>query len=303
MLFLLIACSSEDESMRSYPQDPHIRISDAQVWGTHNSYHLVSENNVIDIWDYSHKPLAEQLDRGIRQFEIDIVYNPEEEEILVQHVPFIDDGSTCYRFRDCLQIMKDWSTQHPWHFPLQILIEPKDEVATWSVIEHLDTVDAQIIDIWGEQLWSPRLQQGDFPELRDSIINSGWPTLEVLRGKAIFVLLDKGDVRSVYTSGDSGVFDRAMFPLFAFEHEMATYFLGDDPFDPEIESWVSNGFLVRTRGEVDLVFDPVRLEQAFDSGAHSISVDTEESLERIDPLHPIRCNPKVASSCRADDLE
>jgi hypothetical protein len=54
--------------------DDCIRLNQIQVLGTHNSYHIAPEPQLLaalganarDI-DYSHRPLAEQLSRGIRK--------------------------------------------------------------------------------------------------------------------------------------------------------------------------------------------------------------------------------------------
>src|SRR5512138_1094558 len=59
-----------------------------QVIGTHNSYkRAIPENEMAlirranpkaaDTLDYSHIPLARQLDAGARQLEIDFVYDPQ----------------------------------------------------------------------------------------------------------------------------------------------------------------------------------------------------------------------------------
>lgn len=288
---------------REYGKDALLRISDAQVWGTHNSYHVAPENNSIALWDYTHLPLDMQLDNGIRQFELDIVYDPEADEVLVQHVPFLDVGSTCFLLVDCLEILRTWSREHPWHFPLQIFIEPKDEVAAWSVENHFEMVEQQIVAHWGDHIWTPQDQIGNHSSLRASIVSQGWATLEQARGHAIFVLFDKGTPRDVYTENLTRLSDRILFPLVPPEHAFASYLIRDDPFEADIPSLVAQGFLIRTRGDRDLIFDPHRLDQAQRVGAHAISVDTIQSLEAIEQGLHIRCNPLSSSDCNNEDLE
>ena len=307
MLFSFAGCSSRVDTdhtpEESFPNDSIFRITDGYVLGTHNSYHLAPSGDGVAEWNYSHPPLAEQLDRGLRQFELDIVFEPSEQKLLVQHVPYIDYGSTCYYFLDCLIALKTWSDAHPSHFPIQILIEPKDEVATWSVEGHFDEVDEAILSIWEGSIWTPSMQQGDANTLRDSVLQNGWPTLEHIRGHAIFVLLDRGTPQQEYTRGLTDLSDRVMFPLVDNTHDFAAYFLRDDPFDEGIAALVDEGFLVRTRGDSSLVYNQERLQVALQSGAHSISVDTEESLESIDIQNPVQCNPFTDSSCTPQDLE
>ncbi len=79
-LFVLASCST--------PAD-RVRINQAQVIGTHNSYHLRGpeslhkliakySSGLAEELDYEHRPLAEQLSRlGIRQIELDCFADPQ----------------------------------------------------------------------------------------------------------------------------------------------------------------------------------------------------------------------------------
>ena len=307
MIVSFVGCSpsvdTEKNTEEFFPNDSLFRITDAQVFGTHNSYHLAPSADGVAEWNYSHPPLGEQLDRGLRQFELDIVFEPSEQELLVQHIPYIDYGSHCYRFVDCLHDLKTWSDAHPSHFPIQVLIEPKDEVATWSVEGHFDEVDEAILSIWGDRLVTPSMLQGDADSVRESVLQDGWPTLEHVRGHAIFVLLDRGTPQREYTRNLTDISDRVMFPLVDNTHDFAAYFLRDDPFDEGIASLVEDGFLVRTRGDAGLLYDDERLQAAIHSGAHSISVDTDQSLGFIHTQNPVQCNPFADALCRPEDLE
>ena len=311
MLIVFLSCVSsklddtsllKDES-RIYEYDSELRVTDGQVWGTHNSYHVAPSIDAIAEWNYTHPPLDEQLRQGVRQFEIDIVFDPDREEIVVQHIPILDDHSNCDRFVDCLQTILEWSEAHPWHFPIQILVEPKNEVASWDVTGHLDEVDTQILSILGDRIWTPAMQQGSSSSLRDSVLEDGWPVLDTLRGHVIFALLDRGEPQRIYTRELSDISDRVMFPLVAPEHDFAAYFLRDDPFQDGVSELVQNGFLIRTRGDAGLVFDEARLDKAFSVGAHAISVDTQDSLSRLNEDHPVLCNPLSLHSCVDSMLE
>lgn len=295
--------TSQTAESRTYEHDEELRITDGQVWGTHNSYHIAPSTDAIAEWNYTHPPLDEQLTQGIRQFEIDVVFDPDREEVVVQHIPILDDQSNCDRFVDCLQTIRDWSDAHPWHFPIQVLVEPKDEVAAWDVTEHLDDVDEQIRSVLADRIWTPDMQKGDFATLRDSVLEDGWPTLETLRGHVVFALLDRGNAQRVYTRELSDISDRVMFPLVDPEHDFAAYFLRDDPFQAGVSDLVQQGFLIRTRGDAGLVFDQQRLDQAFAIGAHAISVDTQDSLNQIDVENPVSCNPLRLSDCLPTHLE
>ena len=69
-------------------QDKLVHLNQIQVIGSHNSYNLgfaPSEEKFARMHDpksyqsleYRHAPLAQQLDGGVRQLEIDIVQDPE----------------------------------------------------------------------------------------------------------------------------------------------------------------------------------------------------------------------------------
>lgn len=85
MLFLVIFSQSKLAAAES---DAVLRINEAQIIGTHNSYHVapdaVAEGLIrvvapqeADANAYSHKPLTEQLERlGVRQLELDLYLDP-----------------------------------------------------------------------------------------------------------------------------------------------------------------------------------------------------------------------------------
>jgi hypothetical protein len=162
--------------------DASIRLNQIQVIGTHNSYHagllpgigkLLQQNDpeAFRELDYKHAGLAEQLDHGIRQIELDIFADtkggryarpfgpklvaqaglppdpePYPESVMlrpgfkVMHVQDIDYVSNCQPFVACLAIVRTWSRQHPGHLPIFILVEtkrdtPDDKRVQWSIPE------------------------------------------------------------------------------------------------------------------------------------------------------------------------
>lgn len=317
MLVLLLACTGEKENedsgvenlieQRTYEYDDVLRINHGMVLGSHNSYHQQPEAETVPEWNYSHPPLSEQLDQGLRQFELDVQRDPETGEFLVLHAPVLDPESSCYLLADCLQEIVDWSDLHPWHFPLQILVEPKTEFASWSFFEDQeawDEVEQIIRDILGEKLFEPADLQGSHGSLREAVTTDGWPNLSVMRGRMVLALLDRGEAMEHYTSNLTDLDNRTMFPLAPEDHEMAAYFLRDNPYDENIATLVEQGFLIRTRGDAGLVSDPERLEQAIISGAHAISTDLEENHWWVEAEHPISCNPVlVVGECSKENLE
>lgn len=163
---VIAACgNSEDHKPgTNYPLDDVLRMHEAQVLGSHNSYHLQPKPDLFqgilalapplaEAWEYTHLPLPEQFaDQKIRQIEIDIFADPEgglyanraamefltgdgasnlpeldEPGFKVLHVQDVDFESTCFTFKACLQQVRTWSSQNPEHYPILVLVEAKDE--------------------------------------------------------------------------------------------------------------------------------------------------------------------------------
>ena len=185
--------------------EPTTPLNKIQVFGTHNSYHIAPESTTVDEWNYTHDPLDVQLGNGIRQFEIDVVWDPERGVIAVQHVPVIDAESTCDLLSDCLSVITTWLDANPNTVPLQILIEPKTEIATWAMTDHMDALDEGLRAGLDGHLWTVEDQWGDYETLRASVVDGGFPTVGQLRGKVLVALLDGGEPKMVYTRDDTQI--------------------------------------------------------------------------------------------------
>jgi hypothetical protein len=176
-------------------QDQLVHLNQIQVIGSHNSYNLgfaPSEEKFARMrnpkgyqsLEYRHAPLAQQLDGGVRQLEIDIVQDPEggrfahpkiveltkqaglppdpdfdpnhemdKPGFKVIHIPDLNQRSSCHLLTTCLQQIRAWSKAHPDHVPLFLLIETKkgrtasipDSVeAKPFTIETFDALDKEI---------------------------------------------------------------------------------------------------------------------------------------------------------------
>ncbi|MBW8749242.1 MAG: hypothetical protein JF584_17125, partial [Acidobacteria bacterium] len=149
-------------------QDKQIHMNQIQVIGSHNSYHkgfapseakwLEQRNpDAYHSLEYRHASLADQLDGGVRQLEIDIFADPkggkfahpkvvewvkaaglpadpdfdpdhemDKPGFKVMHVQDLDERSQCHTFVKCLQQVKGWSKAHPMALPVFLLIETKE---------------------------------------------------------------------------------------------------------------------------------------------------------------------------------
>ena len=140
-------------------------INRVQVIGSHNSYKRAIDTALFSMFraknptaamglEYSHVPLGEQLNLGLRNLEIDVyadekggkyahpkgleweaasrppAFDPEGEMnrpgFKVFHVQDLDFRSNCPTFAGCLKQLKTWSDAHPDHYPIYITMNAKD---------------------------------------------------------------------------------------------------------------------------------------------------------------------------------
>ena len=282
---------------------PALRMNDIQVVGSHNSFKaripaaVMAELRRGDpktaaALDYYHLPLAAQLDRGVRQIEIDIFADPKggryadpKGEAIARaagettafdrtamlrpgykvfHVPDIDYISTCVTLQRCLGEVDAWSRAHPQHLPIMITINAADTPQSPMVAAPLPLDDTALLDaldaeirqaIPGRRLITPDEVRGDQATLAGAVHAKGWPTLAAARGR-IYVLLDvRTAVSNAYRIGHPSLRGRAMFGWYPDgEAESAIQIVQDPLVDgSRISDWVKAGAIVRTRTDANTV--------------------------------------------------
>jgi hypothetical protein len=300
--------------------------------------------------EYSHPTLTEQLDLGIRSMELDLFEDPDggryaapvPQELLglepidpvmkepgfkVFHIQEVDYRSTCLTFVACLEELEAWSDEHDGHLPIVVHLEAKDgeipdpldldfvqpipaSEGTFAAIE--DEIRSVLDD---DQLVTVADVQGDAATLRGAIEADGWPDVDDLRGRFVFVLDDHAAKRDLYRALRPDTRDRLIFVDARPPEDDAAFTVLNDPVadGDRIRELVAMGYLVRTRTDADTAEarsgDTTRREAAFASGAQIISTD----YEREDPRFPgyvtdlpgdgpARCNPVSAPDGCTDDL-
>jgi hypothetical protein len=275
-----------------------LAMNEIQVLGSHNSYKLAMEADrfaelereapeIAASLEYTHRPLAEQLDLGIRTLELDVYYDPEGmlfpgithasgSRFPVLHVQNLDDNSSCPDLLSCLSVIAQWSKSHPEHVPVFISFNAKDEVIDRpGFLRPLPfdedawlAMDAEIRAAFGERLIEPADVVGpDGPV---------WPALADARGHVLTILDEGGSKRAGYAGRWR---ERAMFATLPAGKPGAAILIVNDPvaeFD-RIQRLVREGYIVRTRADADTVEartgDTTRRDRAFASGAQLVSTD------------------------------
>jgi len=283
------------------PQAP-LRMNDVQVVGSHNSYKKriapavfaaleQRDPKLAAALDYDHLTLAQQLDRGVRQLEIDIFADPEggrfahpmgekfakvageqtgfnkaammKPGFKVFHIPEVDYRS-CGTFKQCIGQIDAWSRAHPRHLPIMVTINAADRPINKPGVTDplpltaplLDALDGEIRDVLTpNRIITPDDVRGNAPTLREAVTTKGWPTLESARGKIYFVLDTPSDVSDRYRAGHPSLKGRPIFGWYDTDQpEASVEIVGDPRTDgAKIKEWVKQGFIVRTRTDADTV--------------------------------------------------
>ena len=261
-----------------------LRLNQIQAVGTHNSYKLeidpplmalIKERNANTALtlDYFHRSIAEQLDAGARQVEIDPLDDPEggafadplgvrllaqrgvtiappdraalaKPGIKVLHASDIDFRSSCPTFVDCLGQVKTWSDANRAHTPILIMINPKHTPISWEGAtpvrpfgrDAFDRMEAEILSVFPrERIVTPDEVRGGHATLREGVLAGGWPTLAASRGKVIFVIDDAPARWAAYTEGHPSLKGRVAFvgASAAFEAPEAAVLVMNEPIADE----------------------------------------------------------------------
>jgi predicted alpha-1,2-mannosidase len=278
-----------------------IKLNQIQVIGTHNSYHAGIAPSESKVWqekypkeyeglDYKHPPLAQQLDGGVRQIELDVFadakggryahpsgpqmaaaaglpadppFDPDgvmsKPGFKVMHVQDIDYRSNCQPFITCLEDVRAWSHAHPRHIPIFILVETKQGLPKGLKITQpepftaatFDALDAEIRSVFpANELITPDDVRGDDDSLEEAVLNGHWPSLDASRGKVVF-LMDQHDVGPVYLEGHPALRGRVLFTNSDPGNADAAFIERNDGPAGEIAELVREGYLIRTRTDAD----------------------------------------------------
>jgi hypothetical protein len=276
-----------------------LRMTDLTAVGTHNSYKLAvppaemaamvaARGQPVLGLDYAHRPLAEQLDAGARQLEIDVVADPQggryakpltalgggtvlapdvvaalaKPGFKVLHMPDVDFRSSCPTFVACLGQVKAWSKAHPDHAPILILLNAKEGQASLPGgvtplafdEKTFDALDAEIRSVFAQaELVTPDQVRGKHPTLREAVLADGWPSLSASRGKVFFALDENPAKVALYRGARRSLEGRVMFVNTDETSPAAAYLTLNDPVAQKdrIVAAVKAGFMVRTRADAD----------------------------------------------------
>lgn len=202
------------------------------------------------------------------------------------HVQDVDFRSHYLLFKEGLQALKKWSEANPNHSPVFILMNAKDQKIAGTreplpfTKKALDSIDIEIKSVFSnDKLITPDLVRGDFKTLEAAILTKGWPTLEAVKGRFLFVLDEKEDKINRYLINHPSLKNRVLFVNSKEGNREAAFRIVNNPIKDldYIKALVSKGYMVRTRADADTkearTNDYKRFEKAKASGAQVISTD------------------------------
>lgn len=289
-----------------------LRVNDTQVLRAHNSYHVASLGAATLKRDlrYRHAPLAAQLRAGLRGAEFDVY-----PRLAVFHVPG-DYGTRCATLAACVAPLAAWSSAHPAHAPLHVLLEFKRDDAL-ALVSDAEKAAAEAFG-GRARFVSPAEVRGDADTLRAGAA-AGWPPLADARGR---VLVSAQTTTAVEQSPEWDAFfadpSRLFFglgraALGAAERSACVFIVPrmDDPAaeaegsggeeEDDLPALLRAGVLLRMRADENLVLDPDRRAAAL-RYSHVVDTDFEGSDGEKKTFFRPRCHPD-AIDCRPGDVE
>ncbi|GAA4143283.1 phosphatidylinositol-specific phospholipase C1-like protein [Actinomadura keratinilytica] len=297
---------------------------------------------------YTHVPLGRQLaEQSVRQIELDVWADPDggrlarplirlltgqpleydprmlEKGTKVLHIRDIDYRSTCVSFVECLTAVRDWSRAHPSHVPIAILLEFKDTLDLsvpdsfplppyrWTRARML-ALEEEIRSVFSaDDLITPDDIRDDGLTLEESVLRNGWPSLDSVRGKVMFLMDNGGSYRDRYVEGNPSLEGRILFTSAEPGQPDAAFVKRNDAVAAaeEIKSLVRRGYVVRTRADADTAQarsgDTSVRDAALASGAQWVSTDYPVPgladrfgtgyFAALPGLAAARCNPVLTS--------
>lgn len=269
--------------------DNDLRLNEIQLLASHNSYKklgsaaakvfvgLFDSFEEAEAMKYGYKSLTEQLNGGVRSFELDLRYRKGDFE--VTHVPLVDNSSTVPKFNLALEEILLWSTRNPGHIPILVLLELKGD---WMILDpalsdftavELAALDRLIRDTFGKKLFTPGEISGSHGSLNEAVTEDGWPFLNELMGKVIFIL-HPGKYTDTYVGLNPDYTAMSIFPAAGdADKHYASFIVHNEPEVEVINGLVSRNFMVRTRLDSGLQVSEERFQNGLLSGAQILTTD------------------------------
>lgn len=174
------------------------RYNEVRQKATHNTFQ--KQEAVLDQLVY-HRVRSVEFDIHVDK---GLFHSPTSQNWYVYHFIPGDGDTTCHRLSDCLNELRAFHLANPNHEVVTVFLDVKDD---WETSRNPSDLDARIVShIPSSALWEP----GDLmascsgaSTLRSAAQSCGWPYLDDLRGKFIFVLTGSDSKLDAYYNSAS----------------------------------------------------------------------------------------------------
>lgn len=253
-----------------------------RVFGTHNSFHKRPKFHHIvpfDKFDYEHEKIFDQLSQGIRQFEIDLYLDKNDDSIYnIYGLPIVDTKSNCKTLRHFLKELNAWILLNPNHQGIFVYIQPKGYYLPHeTMIGFLEGIEEIIKEYpYLNVLWPIEVHED--PKKWQRCFRSEDKT-NLFTNKVTFVLHDYFMARRKHRKN---FLDKIMFlshkPDEVFFSEFVSFINYENPYRrvEEINKYVRDGYMIRARAQRVHKPHANRLKDSLQSLANIITVDDTE---------------------------
>lgn len=244
------------------------------------TFGLISANTG-DFWS---ETLTQQLNCGIRSFEMDIETFERDGEIsfTCMHSPYIEMATSCYDFALAMKEIAMWSDNNPNHLPITIIIEPKSlfiplEDMEFFNLDYAKELDNVLRETLGEKLFTPADMLRNYSSFGEMRKADDWCRISDMLGK-VLILMHECDVTEEYIGIDTSVKSQAMFPMLRekdLDRDCTSVILCNKPeVLLELKADIDErNILARTRTDEFVSVTEERRENALKSNALIISTD------------------------------
>lgn len=298
-----------------------IKFNELSFIATHNSYQTVSTDTTKKLYrhlsdltfglvkpnkaDFESETLTDQLNCGIRSFEIDIEVFDRDGDIsfTCMHSPNIEMTTSCYDFALAMKEIAMWSDNNPDHLPITVIIEPKEtflplEDMKKFNIGYADEFDSVLRETLGEKLFTPDDMLRDYASFGEMRKADDWCKVNDMLGK-VLILLHECNTTEKYIAADETLRSQAMFPMLRekdIERDCASFIIMNKPDDLlEVQDAVidENKLIVRTRTDKFTEVTDERYELAMGSKANIVSTDYPPRTDNTADSYVVTFNGKT----------
>lgn len=278
-----------------------IKFNEMIFLATHNSYQTPNTQQTKELYrnlsdltfgllspklgDFFSPTLTEQLNTGLRSFEIDIEVFDRDGEVsfTCMHNPYIEMTTSCYDFELAMKELAMWSDNNPNHLPITIIIETKEffiplENMKAMGMDYMGEFEDVLRRSLGNKLFTPSDMLRDYESFGAMRRADDWCKVSDMLGK-VLVLLHETGITEDYIKTDPSIKTQVMFPMLRekdIERDCASFIIANKP-DKLVKNSddiiKSKKLIVRTRADEFTNINPQRLENALASGAQIVSTD------------------------------